>query len=148
MLHAIHEVVGIDIGKVGNIALSTGFRMTVKTSEDAYELFRQIIQYNTLVIALEDNRHDKKKIKGLDLASNLITNYCKARTFGHIDIIYVDKFKSSIICSNCKFVDRESRREPWLFVCTYCGFRVNADVNAARNLKHATEDKLRMLAWD
>jgi transposase len=36
-------------------------------------------------------------------------------------------------------VDKKSRVTPWLFDCTYCSFRINADVNAAKNIKDAAE---------
>lgn len=142
----LKEVIGIDIGKAGNIALSTGFRMTLKTEDDVHELFRQLVQYNTEVIALEehsDSKTERKKLKGLFLANDLISRYSKYRSFGSISLIYIDKFKSSIICNKCKFVDRDSRVEPWLFVCTCCGERINADVNAALNIKHSAERQIR-----
>jgi transposase len=37
-------------------------------------------------------------------------------------------------CSACGHVDAESRKNQARFVCTACGFRCNADVNAARNI--------------
>lgn len=37
-------------------------------------------------------------------------------------------------CSACGHVDRESRKSQALFRCTACGYAVNADVNAARNI--------------
>jgi putative transposase len=37
-------------------------------------------------------------------------------------------------CSACGHVDAESRKNQAHFVCTACGFRCNADVNAARNI--------------
>ena len=39
-------------------------------------------------------------------------------------------------------MDRASRVAPWLFECTCCGERINADVNAALNIKHAAEEQL------
>jgi putative transposase len=37
-------------------------------------------------------------------------------------------------CSTCGHVDAESRESQARFVCTACGFTLNADVNAARNI--------------
>jgi putative transposase len=37
-------------------------------------------------------------------------------------------------CSACGHVDRESRKSQALFRCTACGYAVNADVNAAKNI--------------
>ena len=147
-LTAIRSVIGIDIGKIGNVALSTGFQTIIRNEEDVHNLFRQIVQYGTTTIALElfpIARSKKKRIKGLHKALDLIVKYCKTRTFAPINIMYIDEFKSSIICSNCRFVDRASRVEPWLFICTYCGYEVNADVNAALNIQHAAEKQIEWL---
>ena len=144
-LTAVRSVIGIDIGKIGNVALSTGFQTIVQNEEDVHNLFRQIVQYGTTTIALElfpIARSKKKRIKGLHKALDLIVKYCKSRTFAPINVVFIDEFKSSIICSSCKFVDRESRVEPWLFCCTYCGNEINADVNAALNIQHAAESQL------
>ena len=144
-LTAVHSVIGIDIGKIGNVALSTGFQTIVQNEEDVHNLFRQIVQYGTTTIALElfpADRKKRKRIKGLHKALDLIVKYCKSRTFAPINVVFIDEFNSSIICSSCKFVDRESRVEPWLFCCTYCGNEINADVNAALNIQHAAESQL------
>ena len=37
-------------------------------------------------------------------------------------------------CSACRHVDAESRESQARFACTACGFTLNADVNAARNI--------------
>jgi len=141
---SLNQVVGIDIGKVGNIALSTGFRMIVKDETDVVTLFRQILQYNSNIVALEqhNNKREKRVLKGLYVANDLITRYIKSRLNARIQIVYVDRFKSSIMCHKCRFVDRESRIEPWLFICTCCGENINADVNAALNIKIAAEEKI------
>ena len=147
-LTAVRSVIGIDIGKIGNVALSTGFQTIIRNEEDVHNLFRQIVQYGTTTIALElfpIAKSKKKRIKGLHKALDLIVKYCKTRTFAPINIMYIDEFKSSIICSSCKFVDKASRVEPWLFICTYCGYEVNADVNAALNIQHAAEKQIEWL---
>lgn len=142
------QVVGIDIGRAGNIALSTGFRMKITKLEDVQKLFRQLSEYSTITIALEEHsNYDKSKrsrLRGLLVANDLIARYARSRPFGYMPIVYVDKFKSSIICNKCRFVDRASRVETWLFICTACGEEVNADVNAALNIKHAAEEKIQM----
>ena len=144
-LTAVRSVIGIDIGKIGNVALSTGYQTIVQNEEDVHNLFRQIVQYGTTTIALElfsVTKNKRKRVKGLHQALDLIVKYCKTRTFAPINVVYIDEFKSSIICSSCKFVDRASRVEPWLFSCTYCGNQINADVNAALNIQHAAESQL------
>jgi len=136
-------ITGIDIGKVGDVALSTGYRCIVTNDEDVHNLFKQLAQYGTTTLALEQHddysKNKRKSIRGLFIANDLIVRYARNRPFGYVNIILVDKFKSSIICSSCKFVDKKSRVTPWLFECTYCSFRINADVNAAKNIKYAAE---------
>ena len=51
-LTAVRSVIGIDIGKIGNVALSTGFQTIIRNEEDVHNLFRQIVQYGTTTIAL------------------------------------------------------------------------------------------------
>lgn len=150
---ALHRVVGIDIGKIGNIALSTGFRQVIKTEEDILNLFRQILQYDANFVSLEQHndysKNERKSIKGLFIANDLIVRHIKSRLNARIQIVYVDSFKTSVMCHKCKFVDRASRVQPWLFECTCCGISINADVNAALNIKSAAEEKLNdgVLEW-
>jgi transposase len=46
----------------------------------------------------------------------------------------VDPAFTSQRCSACGLVDRESRESQTVFRCTACGYTLNADVNAARNI--------------
>ena len=49
----------------------------------------------------------------------------------------VEKIKphyTSLRCSACGQVDRDSRQSQAVFRCTACGFAGHADVNAARNI--------------
>lgn len=47
----------------------------------------------------------------------------------------IDPAYTSQRCSACGHVDKKSRKSQALFLCTACGFRCNADVNAARNIR-------------
>ncbi|MFG6083769.1 zinc ribbon domain-containing protein, partial [Paracoccus litorisediminis] len=38
-------------------------------------------------------------------------------------------------CSDCGHADRNSRKSQARFCCTACGFEINADINAARNIR-------------
>ena len=42
-------------------------------------------------------------------------------------------------CSRCRHIDKENRQTQEKFVCTECGFELNADHNAAVNIARATE---------
>lgn len=41
---------------------------------------------------------------------------------------------TSLRCSDCGWIDKNSRESQAGFVCTNCGFTCNADINAARNI--------------
>ena len=41
---------------------------------------------------------------------------------------------TSLRCSNCGWIDKNSRQSQAEFMCTNCGFTLNADVNAATNI--------------
>ena len=46
----------------------------------------------------------------------------------------VDPRHTSQMCSACGHIDRESRLDQATFRCTACGFELNADHNAAKNI--------------
>lgn len=56
---------------------------------------------------------------------------------------FVDPRHTSQACSACGVVDADSRKSQAAFVCTSCGFALNADHNAAINiLRRSTSDML------
>ena len=57
----------------------------------------------------------------------------KARAAG-VAVIYVDPRNTSRTCSKCGYVDKKSRKDQEHFVCTSCGYALNADINAAINI--------------
>ncbi|MEV4185590.1 transposase [Streptosporangium canum] len=52
-------------------------------------------------------------------------------------IVKINPAYTSQRCSACGIVDREARESQAVFRCRSCGYAANADVNAARNIKHA-----------
>ena len=46
----------------------------------------------------------------------------------------VDPRHTSQACSRCGYIHRSNRRSQSLFWCRECGFQLNADLNAARNI--------------
>ncbi|KAB2380482.1 RNA-guided endonuclease InsQ/TnpB family protein [Actinomadura montaniterrae] len=50
-------------------------------------------------------------------------------------VVKINPRNTSRTCNACKHVDRESRKSQALFLCTACGHRANADVNAACNIR-------------
>lgn len=51
-----------------------------------------------------------------------------------IKVRYVNPAFTSQTCSRCGNIDKESRQTQETFVCTKCGFKLNADHNAAINI--------------
>jgi len=51
-----------------------------------------------------------------------------------IRVVYVDARYSSQGCSRCGHIARSNRRSQSWFACRQCGYQLNADLNAARNL--------------
>ena len=57
----------------------------------------------------------------------------KAATLG-IAVIYVKPQYTSQRCSKCGHIAEENRSDQATFKCAKCGFEMNADLNAARNI--------------
>jgi putative transposase len=57
----------------------------------------------------------------------------KAETVGGM-VVPVDPAYTSQTCSDCGHVDANNRQTQAVFRCTKCGFTINADINAARNI--------------
>jgi putative transposase len=51
-----------------------------------------------------------------------------------ITIIKVNAAYTSQECSSCGHIEKANRKSQSRFVCMCCGFRANADVNAAKNI--------------
>ncbi len=51
-----------------------------------------------------------------------------------IPLAVVDPRNTSRTCSECDHIDKKSRKSQSEFVCVQCGFSLNADINAARNI--------------
>lgn len=50
-------------------------------------------------------------------------------------IEYVDARYTSQKCSVCGYISRSNRQHQAIFKCKHCGFSLNADLNASRNIK-------------
>lgn len=49
-------------------------------------------------------------------------------------VVGIDPRHTSQACSRCGYTHRSNRRSQSLFLCRECGFQLNADLNAARNI--------------
>lgn len=65
----------------------------------------------------------------------------KAEASG-IKVDYVDSRYTSQKCSVCKHVSRSNRQSQSVFKCKHCGFSLNADLNASRNIKQNYQDAI------
>ena len=54
----------------------------------------------------------------------------------NIEIEEVNPAYTSQVCSNCGYVDSKNRKDTQTFKCRACGLKINAQVNAARNIRH------------
>ena len=52
-----------------------------------------------------------------------------------IPLISVSPYQTSITCSKCKAIDKQSRVSRDRFKCP-CGYKDHADINAAKNIAH------------
>ena len=52
-----------------------------------------------------------------------------------IKITHVNAAYTSQQCSKCDFVDRNNRKKQQAFMCLCCGYKLHADINAARNIR-------------
>lgn len=57
----------------------------------------------------------------------------KAQRFG-IPVIFVDPKNTSKGCSCCGYIAKSNRKSQSQFSCGQCGFTLNADINAAKNI--------------
>jgi putative transposase len=52
-----------------------------------------------------------------------------------IQVVKIDPRHTSQTCSQCGYQHRSNRRSQSLFLCRQCGFSLNADLNASRNIR-------------
>jgi transposase len=57
-------------------------------------------------------------------------------------VLWVDPAYTSQCCSRCGNVCRENRKTQSQFECVGCGFKLNADLNAARNIARIAQSQL------
>ena len=58
-----------------------------------------------------------------------------ARKYG-IAVSLVQSFYTSQTCPKCGCIDKENRKDQEHFECVECGYKVNADLNASRNIRN------------
>jgi putative transposase len=108
------------------------------------------VQENVSVIGLEDltevrdrtNRklHKKQRYLHNSWAFRQLQSFIeyKAKQVG-ILVEYVDPAYTSQTCNRCNHISKNNRKG-LRFHCKACGFEMNADLNASRNIEHRTRD--------
>jgi putative transposase len=104
------------------------------------QIISQLTPGTTIVLedltGIRDNRTNKKQRTAINSWNyyqlEQFLTY-KAEAVG-IHIEYVDARYTSQRCSKCGFIKRSNRRSQSDFKCKQCGFELNADLNAARNI--------------
>ena len=96
------------------------------------------------IIVLEEFKHIRKRIKAGKKIKRKLHGWdfyqfekflkYKAETRG-ITVDYVDARYTSQKCSTCRHIERGNRKYQSVFKCKQCGFSLNADLNAARNIE-------------
>ena len=56
-----------------------------------------------------------------------------------ITVRYVEPAYTSQTCARCGHIDKENRQTQERFICTKCGFELNADHNAAINIARSED---------
>src|SRR5574343_169807 len=69
----------------------------------------------------------------------------KAQIVG-IPVILVNPKNTSRRCSHCGHIDKANRKSQSEFVCIHCGFSLNADLNAAKNISFLASVKMPIVA--
>jgi len=62
-----------------------------------------------------------------------------------VNVIYVNPSYTSITCSKCGKIDKESRVNQSKFICSSCGSEFNADINAAKNIARKGQERVKYL---
>ena len=90
------------------------------------------------------NVDNKRKLHGWSFAQLYdFTTYKAQERSIHVE--RVDPRHTSQMCSRCGYQHRSNRRSQSLFLCRLCGYCLNADLNAAKNIR---EKYLASLAQD
>lgn len=142
-------------GRIGH-----GIKTRVKPIEFAQEKisnFRNTInhKYSRYIVDFAQKNNcgtiQMEDLKGISADSTFLKNWTyydlqqkityKAEEVG-ITVKLIDPRYTSQRCNKCGYVDKDNRPEQAVFECKQCGFKVNADYNAALNIATPNIDKL------
>jgi putative transposase len=72
---------------------------------------------------------------------------CYKAEMAGLSVVLVDPSNTSRTCSCCGYCDRANRKSQGSFRCLQCGFGLNADLNAARNIEARASQSERLLSF-
>ncbi|MFA5299626.1 MAG: transposase, partial [Lutibacter sp.] len=110
--------------KIGNVRMDFLHKESTKMAK----LYNTVVVEDLKINNMVRNKHLSKHI--LDCGWGMFRDMLSYKT----NVIRVDPKYTSQTCSECGSVDAESRNSQSEFVCTHCGYKCNADVNAAKNI--------------
>lgn len=111
--------------KIKNCIRDFLHKVSTKIAKENYT----VILENLNIDKLSKSKRLSKHI--LDCGWGIFSSMLKYKT----NVITISPKHTSQTCSSCGIIDAKSRISQSKFVCTNCGEIVNADVNAAKNIK-------------
>jgi IS605 OrfB family transposase len=121
-------------------ALNIGHKIKNSKSTYNYKLAKYIIdfalKYQCKYIKMEKlTRHGFSDTLLQNWAFNDLQNKIKNKAKENgIEVLFVEPQYTSQQCSKCGYIDKENRETRDNFKCKKCGFEIDADINAARNI--------------
>lgn len=114
------------------------------TNDLNHKLSRQLVDYCSLhkigVLSMEDlkgSHLSNRKFRRYNWAFKDLINKVKYKAeCAGLKVISVDPRYTSQTCSSCGQKSGDNRVSQSLFLCSHCGLKANADINAAKNICH------------
>ncbi len=124
------------------------YRAKIELKEYINYHLKKDIDWNSIrLLVVEDLKRIKFKMSVKDRLTKNIRSVFQNLSFSYIleklellceenrvSFRKVKPFYTSIICSNCSHVEKRNRLNQASFKCCKCGFTINADLNASRNI--------------
>lgn len=120
------------------------------TKNEICRLFNQVLDLAPKIIRLErlEFRYQSLSKRLNRLLSKFANKIIKEKLQRLVDIYgikveYVNPAYTSKECSECHYIAATNRVDTKIFVCKYCGNKLNANVNASRNIARRSCDSLK-----
>ena len=125
-------------GRERRFTLDLNHRLAKEVASKPYDVF--VVEKLTNIRKSRKGRIFNKKLGNWSFGQFLIFLKYKTENIGNI-IIEIDPNYTSQKCSKCGFIDKNNRYKS-KFKCLQCGFELNADLNAARNIGEIGKSEL------